>query len=147
MGHATDFLYLKMKEMKVKQKNIKVDDLAEELQKNLKITNNQCRRLQIDDQPLDPVTEDGKTYSQMKKMSQAKDLYTKRKRNKKANRSGKGITTGNESVDIGEKKHISGPQAARITKKIIARNRIPVTHDEEKDEIIIFDSIIPEVMY
>lgn len=131
MGHVTDFLYMKLREMRTTKTNIKVDDLAEDLHQKLKITNNQCHTIQVNNQPLQPVTKDGKQYSQMRKMSQAKVFFEKARQNEKVPFA---CTEGEVAIAAGM--HISKPQSERLITRALAKMKVPVTHDEEKNLVV-----------
>lgn len=139
MGHASDFVYLKMKEMKSKKKDIKVDDLAKEFHEKMKLTGNKGHTLQMNDKPLDPVTPDGKQYSHMTKMSEAKAFY-KSKKNPRG-RYGGSMKNVDGSVVICENIEMSGSQSLRIINKTLARNKVPVTHCEKSGMVILFDTV------
>lgn len=143
MGHATDFILLKMKEMKVKQTNIKVDDLANDLHEKLRLTGSRAQSLQIDDKPLDPVTPDGKQYGQMRNIGEAKAFFMSKKR-----RRGYGGQVGKKdgSIAASAPTDILPTQSTRLMTKITARKKLPVTIDDENNQIIEWDKIPDKIV-
>lgn len=139
MGVVSDELHLKLRKNKAEKKTSTMDELTGLIHTHLTLTNNQCQQVRINQNPLPELTFNGKKYSGMNQMSQARKLY---KANKGGGSSSRSQSSVEEVVELMGKLHVSREQSFKLVTKFIARNRIPVTHDEETNEVIV--GIIPD---
>ena len=142
MGYVDDFINLELKQKfykteKKNVKNIKVDDLASDLQNRLNITNTKCEQLQLNQESLGHASDMARKVSATNNITKARKLlsfqlsmpvdYSMRSRQAEF--------TNAQSVLV------SAAQSERLIRKSLARNKIPVTHDEKQGMIIVQDMV------
>ena len=139
MGYVTDFLDLELaKRRSLGQVTTPIDDLANDLEKYLKITNNQCQQLQVDEKALEPVTDQARQYSGLKDIAAARSLWQQRDGRDRGNCfSNYNHNQKQVVVTITGPTYVTKPQSERLLMRALGREKIPVTHDELSGRITV----------
>lgn len=146
MGYVDDFIQLEViqkrqKARKEERKSVNVDDLAAELHNRLKITKTQCHQLQLDENTLEGASNMAKKVSAKQNIDEARMLL----KNQMSRQWDYPRTSRTPSFTTAQYQFVSKDQSERLVRKGLARSKTPVTHDEEKDAIIVSDTVPDEV--
>ena len=136
MGIVQDLLYLEIaKRRQEKTKAIMVDDLATELQNHLRLTNNKCKQLHVNEGSLEPASRTAKKFPGLKNLSQARALISK----ERSSPSGYQFLGNNGTVEvtITGPLEVTKPQCERLLMKGLGRTKHPVTQDESTGKIVL----------
>ena len=139
MGYVEDFLYVELAKRRAEKLRTTVDDLAGELEKHLSIRNVSCQQLHCNNMALESATPMAKKIAGKNSLADVRELlkgggpvdyntiYNQR------------VTT--VEVTLGTPASPTRDVCARLLMKGLGRSKVPVTHDENTGELVLFDTI------
>lgn len=132
MGYVEDFLKMEL-DKHGNNKKISVDHLATELERHLSLRNVKCQQLQVNDQALEPATQNAKRIAGLRDLAGVRQCL-----NNLGNSSqsfyNQQMTS--EVVTLVEPAPVTKSQCERLIIKELGRSKKPVTHDELTGELV-----------
>lgn len=139
MGFVEDFLDMELAQRRAEKRKTTVDDLATELERFLNLRSVNCRQLQCNAAALEPATPTAKQIAGQKSLSEVRKFLKGNTVMDYQSFYSQRMTT--VEVTLVEDASVTKNQCERLIVKELARKRIPVTHDEESNQVIDFDTI------
>lgn len=133
MGYVEDFLKMEL-DKHGNNKQISVDHLATELERHLSLRNVKCQQLQVNDQALEPATQNAKRIAGLKDLAGVRQ-FLKNPGNSSQSFCNEQMTS--VVVTLVEPAPVTKSQCERLIIKELGRSKKPVTHDELTGELII----------
>ena len=139
MGYVEDFLDMELAKRRREKMKTTVDDLATELERYLSLRSINCRQLQCNSASLEPATPTAKQIAGQKSLSGVRKFLQGNTVMDYQSFYNQRMTT--VEVTLVEDASVTKNQCERLIVKDLARKRIPVTHDEECNQVINLDTI------
>ena len=133
MGYVEDFLKMEL-DKHGKSERISVDYLATELERHLSLRNVKCQQLQVNNQPLEPATQNTKRIAGLGDLAGVQQ-FLKNPGNSSQSFYNQQMTS--VEVTLVEPAPVTKSQCERLIIKELGRLKKPVTHDEHTGELII----------
>lgn len=133
MGYVEDFLKMEL-DKHGNNKKISVDHLATELERHLSLRNVKCQQLQVNDQALEPATQNAKRIAGLRDLAGVRQLL-KNPGNSSQSFYNQQMTS--VAVTLVEPAPVTKSQCERLIIKELGRSKKPVTHDELTGELVI----------
>lgn len=139
MGFVEDFLHMELPKRRAEKLRTTVDDLAGELEKHLNIRNVSCQQLHCNNMALESATPMAKKIAGKNNLAEVRGLIKDSSPMDYNTICNQRVTT--VEVTLGTPASPTRDVCARLLMKELGRSKVPVTHDERTNELVLFDTI------